>query len=108
MSNNNTAKKHKSDSLKRASALKKTNESQANFFTHVISATNDIDLLSYPDEQFDKILAHSFAQFTKHSNSDHLINIWQPEENDPHASQIVDIFLANIPFVVDSVLGAIR
>lgn len=108
MSNNDTAKKHKSDCLKRADALKKANASQSNFFTHVISATSDTDLISYPGEQFDKILDHSFAQFEKHSSNDHLINIWQPEENNPHASQIIDIYLADIPFVVDSVLGAIR
>ncbi len=94
--------------LKRISGLKKTDAALASFLSHVYQATDEEDLHLYSGEQFDSILSHSFARFAKRNKDEHLIHIWKPDEKDPHGAQIVDIFMADMPFVVDSVLGAIR
>ncbi|HHB82449.1 MAG TPA: hypothetical protein ENK61_03145, partial [Devosia sp.] len=94
--------------LKRVSGLKKTKPELAKFLSHVYSATDEEDLGLYSGEQFDAILAHSYARFAKRNKDEHLIHIWKADEKDPRGPLIIDIFMADMPFVVDSVLGAIR
>ncbi|MCF6301694.1 MAG: NAD-glutamate dehydrogenase [Devosiaceae bacterium] len=100
--------KLKSAALRRAADLIKSNPGKGNFYTHTLSAYEPEDLSGTSGAQIDNILAHSYAQFSKYTKNDHLVHIWQPDEKTPGASQIIDIFLADIPFVVDSVLAAIR
>lgn len=94
--------------LKRALGLKSNDAPLASFLTHVYHATDEEDLSLYSLEQFDNILTHSYARFAKRNKDDHLIHIWKPDEKDPRGVQIIDIFMADMPFVVDSVLAAIR
>ncbi|VAW20544.1 NAD-specific glutamate dehydrogenase, large form [hydrothermal vent metagenome] len=108
MSTQENTKKLKDEALKRAEVLRKSDPGLADFYSHVVSAIDDEDIDAYSPEQYEQILSHSYGRFSKRSGTDHLIHIWKPDEKDPRGVQIVDIFLADIPFVVDSVLGAIR
>jgi len=94
--------------LARADNLRESNAGLADFFTHVISAIDNEDIHCYSPEDFEKIISHSYGRFSKRGNSEHLINIWKPDEKNPRGVQIVDIFLADMPFVVDSILSTIR
>ncbi len=104
----NNAKELKKAALSHAQTLRESNPALANFLVHAIKATDEQDLAAYSAEQFQKILEHSFAHFGQRRPNEHLIHIWKPQENDPHGVQIIDIFLTDMPFVVDSVLAAIR
>ncbi len=100
--------KLKSAALKRAAKLAKTNPGQANFFTHTLNAYEPGELPATSDTELDKILSQSYANFSKYTQNDHLVYIWQLNEQSPTSPQIIDVFLADIPFVVDSVLAAVR
>ena len=108
MSTSQTISKLRQNALDHAFSMREKDVNFANFLTHVINATDEQDLEAYSPEDFNDILAHSFTQFGKRATGEHLIHIWKPEENDPRGVQIIDIFLTNMPFVVDSVLAAVR
>jgi len=102
------ASRFKQAALSHAETVRKSDTSLANFLVHAIKATDEQDLAAYSEEQFQKILEHSFAHFGERRANEHLIHIWKPEQDDPHGAQIIDIFLSDMPFVVDSALAAIR
>ncbi len=108
MSTQENTGKLKKAALKKASSLKKTDPGLANFLLHAIEATDEQDLPAYTPEQFQDILTHSYNRIIRHTGPDHLINIWRPDESDPHGVQIIDVYLPDMPFVVDSVLAAVR
>ncbi|VAW21675.1 NAD-specific glutamate dehydrogenase, large form [hydrothermal vent metagenome] len=104
----NNAAELKKAALSDAQNMRQSNASLANFMVHAIKATDEQDLAAYSAEQFREILEHSFAHFGQRRPNEHLIHIWKPREDDPHGVQIIDIFLTDMPFVVDSTLAAIR
>ncbi len=108
MSTPETATKLREQALDYANSLKGENTSYSRFLTHVINATDEQDAATYSTEEFHAIMEHSFSHFGKRATGEHLIHIWKPEENDPRGVQIIDIFLTDMPFVVDSVLAAVR
>ncbi len=108
MSTPETASKLKQQALEYAHSLSGDDLSYSHFLTHVINATDEQDVAAYSAADFYAIMEHSFSHFGKRATGEHLIHIWKPEEKDPRGVQIVDIFLSDMPFVVDSVLAAIR
>lgn len=78
------------------------------FFTHSIAATSDEDLAGISPQNFETLLRHSFTRFGVREANNHDVNIWSPDDGTPNSRQIVDVFTDDMPFLVDSVLGAIR
>ncbi|HHS82262.1 MAG TPA: NAD-glutamate dehydrogenase, partial [Devosia sp.] len=112
MSKTANSAKLMSAARKHAASLTSKDPSRAAFLTHALDATHPEDfdrfVATSGDTRFETILDHSYASFSKRAPGDHLIQIWRPDETDPAAVQIIDIFLDDMPFIVDSVLAAIR
>ncbi len=95
--------------LDRADSLSKKEASFSTFLKKTVTSIDPADLTSIPVENFEKNIRHSFERLGKRDANNHLINIWRPEENGQAGDvQIIDIFVDDMPFLVDSVLGAIR
>ena len=94
----------------RVKTLTKKEPNFANFLALSIASIDPHDLVGFSLESFEAILRHSYKRIGQREAGKHLINIWQPEDNikTPHPIQIIDIFVDDMPFLVDSVLGAIR
>ncbi len=94
----------------RASSLNKKEPSFANFLALSVASIDPHDLIGFSPEKFENILRHSYKRLGQREKGRHLINIWRPEEDKdtPSPIQIIDIFVDDMPFLVDSVLGAIR
>ncbi len=108
MSSQDNIRKSKQAAHPHPDAPAEKDDSEANFLAHALRATDKQDLQAYSKDQFHKILAHSFSHFNERRSGEHMIHIWKPREDDPRGVQVVDIFLTDMPFVVDSVLAAIR
>ena len=98
----------KDAALELVRGLEKKDAGLANFLTHALRATDEEDLKLYSGKQFVDIITHSYGRFSKHKKDEHLIHIWRPDDKDPHGPQIIDIFVSDMPFLVDSVLAAVR
>jgi len=106
MNRANTAKH--TDFISYGKKLVGKDPSFGHFFMHTLEATSDDDLADITPQIYETILRHSFARLGHRKKNTHLVNIWSPEANIPHRLQIVDVFVDDMPFLVDSVLGAIR
>lgn len=80
----------------------------AHFYAHTLAATDDEDLAQIDPARFEAVLRHSYAGLGQREADGHLINIWSPDTETPPKLQVVDVFVENMPFLVDSVLGALR
>lgn len=105
---NSVATTSRSDFLIHGESLSEKDPNFANFFLHTLAATTEEDLSDISPQTYEAILRHSFARLGHRKQDAHLINIWSPETDIPHRLQIVDVFVDDMPFLVDSVLGAIR
>ncbi len=94
----------------RAKYLAKKEPNFANFLALSIGSIDNHDLLGLSPKHFEEILRHSYKRLQTREAGKHLINIWQPQEQSDTStpSQVIDIFVDDMPFLVDSVLGAIR
>ena len=93
--------------LDRAEELATSDASFSNFLSATISSIDSHDLVGFNPEEIETILKHSYARLGQRNEGEHLINIWSPDDKELGV-QIVDIFVEDMPFLVDSVLGAIR
>jgi len=91
-----------------AATLADGDASLLNFFNHVIDAVDEQDLGQRMPENYPEILKVSYGRVGKRSPGTHSITLWQPEGAGPRDPLIIDIFLNDMPFVVDSTLNAIR
>ncbi len=93
--------------LDEAGKIRDADQSLYNFLSHTIQATENQDLAGFKPEAFIDLLKTSFAKLGKRPTGGHTINMWTTEDTSA-PRLIVDIFLNDMPFVVDSVLAAIR
>jgi len=103
-------KKNWQELVNRANLLSKKEQSFSNFLKKTVASIDPADLVSISPENFEKNIRHSYERLGHRKTNDHLINIWTPqgEDNSSDNVQIIDIFVDDMPFLVDSVLGAIR
>lgn len=94
--------------LKRANDLQSSNSSFANFLYHTTSNIDEQDLAGFSAQNFEAVLKHSLTRLKQRQQGEHLINIWTPDADNADKVQIIDIFIDDMPFLVDSVLSAIR
>ncbi len=78
------------------------------FFTKAVQATDDRDLAGIRPEDFEAILRRSYARLGEREAGQHSVSVRRPEKPLPHPTQIIDVFVDDMPFVVDSTLAAIR
>lgn len=95
--------------LNRAKDLQETEPGFASFLHLTITSTDPEDLVGISTDGMETLLRHSFAKLATHQPNEHLIHIWNPELGETETPAVViDIFVADMPFLVDSVLAAIR
>ncbi len=80
----------------------------ARFFAQTVDLTDSGDLRQLTPEEFEAVLRPSYALFGQRGSAAHLVSIRPPDETTPAGARIIDIFAEDMPFLVDSVLGALR
>ncbi len=94
----------------RAKQLSKKEPNFSLFLEQTVKSIDPHDLVDLSPDFVEEILRHSYKRLGQREKGKHLINIWRPTKQEETAPpiQIVDIFVDDMPFLVDSVLGAIR
>jgi glutamate dehydrogenase len=95
--------------ISRARELSGTDSSFANFIRLTVESIDVRDLAGISPEIYESILKHSYTRLGKREADHALINIWMADgdaEADPVT--IIDIYVDDMPFLVDSILGAVR
>src|SRR5690349_11202616 len=90
----------------RATELKETEPNFARFFLAAINAANPEDLGQFPVAVFEAAIRKSYTRLGKREGKSHVVFDFQPEA--PGGAERLEIFSADMPFIVDSVLAAIR
>lgn len=80
--------------------------SLARFLKSVIEAAEDEDLLARPPDLFERRMRASCQRLTRREGSGHVVHVVAGDG--PGAPDVVDVFSTDMPFIVDSVLAAIR
>ncbi len=91
-----------------AETLAGTDPAFARFYAETVDATETEDLAALTPDSFAAILRTSFARFGQRGEAPHLISIWTPEGETPSGVQVLDVYVEDMPFLLDSVLGALR
>lgn len=89
----------------------KLGKSDANFsafYAQTLAATDAADLHEFTPDAYEAILRHSYERLGRRVAGQHLVHIWLPDVQTPSPVQIIDVFVDDMPFVVDSILAAIR
>lgn len=92
--------------LARSDALAAGEPNFARYLTYTVQATDAEDLAAYGPGQIEFLLRESYGRIGQRDPTRHVIHFWRPPgENSP---EIIEVFSPDMPFLVDSVLGAIR
>lgn len=94
--------------LQHADKIAGKNPSFASFLKLTAQSMDEEDFAGLALGELETILTHSFTRLGRRETGEHLINIWMPEDGAGDNVQIIDIFVDNMPFLVDSVMGAVR
>jgi len=90
----------------RAAELKDSEPNFARFMSATINSADPEDLKQFPVEAFEAELRKAYARLGKREGKTCVVNAFAPEQ--PNEADRIEIFSADMPFVVDSVLAAIR
>jgi glutamate dehydrogenase len=96
----------RTDLLARAQALLNTEPSFGRFLRLVVEATDPEDLKTVSADVLEALFRKSYSRLGKRELANHKI-YFLPAEHPGHP-EIIEIFSADMPFIVDSVLAAIR
>ena len=90
----------------RAEALRETEPNFARFMLATVNATDPDDLEGSSADVFEAMLRKTYTRLGKREGKSHVIFDFPPE----HAGhpELIEVFSADMPFIVDSVLAAIR
>jgi len=94
--------------LARGRALIATEPNYARFLLYAAQAVDPDDLGPYSAAVLDSEFRRAYALLEKRGQSSHFINVSQPDVLVIDGPEIIDIFTPDMPFIVDSVLAAIR
>ncbi len=92
--------------LDRAAELKQTEPNFARFVLATINATEADDLAHYRPAVFEAMLRKAYARLGKRETKTHMVYDFDPET--PGGLEMLEVFSTDMPFIVDSVLAAIR
>lgn len=92
--------------IDRAEALGETEPNFARFLTTTVNAANPDDLSHFSPEVFEAMLRKTYTRLGKREGRSHVVYDFEPER--PGGPEQFEIFSADMPFIVDSVLAAIR
>ncbi len=92
--------------LARAQTLLGTEPGFGRFLRLSIDATDPGDLRALNAEAVEALFRKSYARLGKRELASHKVYVLPPEP--PGQSEIIEVFSADMPFIVDSVLAAIR
>ncbi|MBI4921720.1 MAG: NAD-glutamate dehydrogenase [Devosia nanyangense] len=90
----------------RAEALRETEPNFARFLMAAANATAPDDLSNYSPEVLEAMLRKTYTRLGKREDKSHRIYDLDPEH--PGHPQMLEMFSTDMPFIVDSVLAAIR
>jgi len=95
--------------LSRARELATVDSSFATFLRLTVESIDERDLAGFSAEDYESVLKHSYERLGQHKAGSHLINIWMADgDEDVDPVTIIDIYVDDMPFLVDSVLNAVR
>ena len=94
--------------IARGKALVSTEPNYARFLLYTIRATDPDDLGPHSAAMIDAELRRSYALLEKRGSAGYFINVSAADVLVLDAPEIIDIFTPDMPFIVDSVLAAIR
>ncbi len=92
----------------RGKALMGSEPNYARFLLYTVRATDPDDFAPHSVAEIDAELRRSYALLDRRGRANCFIQFTAPDVLTVHAPEIVDIFTADMPFIVDSVLAAIR
>jgi len=92
--------------LARADELMASEPNFARFLAATVAATDPEDLAGHAPQGIEHLLRRSFERLGRREYANHRIFIDPPDQ--PGQPEIVEIFSADMPFIVDSALAAIR
>ncbi|MDF2980245.1 MAG: NAD-specific glutamate dehydrogenase, large form [Devosia sp.] len=92
--------------IARAEGYQSSEPSFARFLRAVAEATDLEDLAMHPVEVLEATFRKSYGRLGKRELASHNVYVVPPEK--PGELEIVEVFSADMPFIVDSVLAAIR
>lgn len=87
--------------------LAKEEPNFSRFFLYTINATDAEDLAPYKVDEIETILRRSYDLLEARGKAPHFVAISPPADR-LNAPEIIDVFSTDMPFIVDSVLAAIR
>ncbi|HCO55503.1 MAG TPA: NAD-glutamate dehydrogenase, partial [Pelagibacterium sp.] len=89
-------------------ALRSENPQLARFVTNALRSADEQDLLLYPAQTLQDLLATTFSHIGQRTPGKADIRVWTPDAEIVSGITIIDIYSADTPFIVDSALAAIR
>jgi len=92
--------------LERASKLLSTEPGFGRFLRLTVEATDPGDLRLQSAEALEALFRKAYLKLGKREFSNHRIFVQPPEHLG--AAEIIEVFSADMPFIVDSILGAVR
>ncbi len=90
----------------RAEELRETEPNFARFMLAMVNATDPGDLDASSVDTVETMLRKTYTRLGKREGKSHVIFDFRPES--PGHPELIEIFSADMPFIVDSVLAAIR
>ena len=94
--------------IARGKALAATEPNYARFLLYTVRSLDPDDLGPYSAAVVDSELRRAYALLERRGNDSHFIQASTPDVLVLDAPEIIDIFAPDMPFIVDSVLAAIR
>jgi glutamate dehydrogenase len=94
--------------LARARALMQGEPNYARFLLRAVGATDPDDLSPHTPDAIDAEFRRAYAVLERRGRATHFVPITRPDEPAPGSPETVDIFTPDMPFIVDSVLAAVR
>jgi glutamate dehydrogenase len=92
--------------LERAAALKDSEPNFARFMLAMVNATETDDLSRYSPSVLEALLRKTYTRLGKREGRSHVVFEFPPD--DVVRAEMLEVFSADMPFIVDSVLAAIR
>jgi glutamate dehydrogenase len=92
--------------LQRIAQLRESEPNFARFLAATVAATETDDLARHAPDALEAMLRKTYTRLGKREGRSHVIFDFEPEA--PGQSESLEIFSADMPFIVDSVLAAIR
>ena len=89
-------------------ALIKVDPDFGRFFAMSVAATETEDLGALTPSGLESVLREAYQGFGQRGDAPYRVSIWTPDQVAVPGAMVLDVFVADMPFLVDSVLGVLR